>query len=43
LTAGLVGERLAGLTLSELRKVREYERSHANRKSVLAAIEKSLG
>ena len=43
LTAGQVGERLAGLTPSELRKVREYERRHANRKSVLAAIEKSLG
>ena len=42
LTAGQVSERVKGLTPAELRKVREYERRHANRKSVLAAIEKSL-
>jgi polyhydroxyalkanoate synthesis regulator phasin len=42
LTAGQVEERLRGLTPAELRKVRDYERRHANRKSVLAAIEKAL-
>jgi hypothetical protein len=43
LTAGQVEERLAGLTPAELRKVRDYERRHANRKSVLASVEKALG
>jgi polyhydroxyalkanoate synthesis regulator phasin len=43
LTAGQVDGRLKGLTPAELRKVRDYERRHANRKSVLAAIEKALG
>jgi polyhydroxyalkanoate synthesis regulator phasin len=42
LTAGQVATRLDGLSPAELRKVREYERRHANRKSVLAAIEKAL-
>lgn len=42
LTAGAVQERLKGLTPAQLRKVREYERRHANRKSVLAAVEKAL-
>jgi polyhydroxyalkanoate synthesis regulator phasin len=42
LTAGQVQERLKGLTPGELRKVREYERRHANRKSVLAAVERAL-
>jgi polyhydroxyalkanoate synthesis regulator phasin len=42
LTAGQVQQRLAGLSLAELRKLRDYERRHANRKSVLAAIEKAL-
>ena len=42
LTAGQVQDRLGELTLPELRKVRDYERRHANRKSVLAAIEKAL-
>jgi polyhydroxyalkanoate synthesis regulator phasin len=42
LTAGQVGGRLKGLSPGELRKVRDYERRHANRKSVLAAIEKQL-
>jgi hypothetical protein len=42
LTAGAVQERLSGLTPAQLRKVREYERRHANRKSVLAAVEKAL-
>ena len=43
LTAGQVSSRLGGLSPAQLRKVREYERRHANRKSVLAAIEKALG
>jgi polyhydroxyalkanoate synthesis regulator phasin len=42
LTAGQVGDRLAGLTPPQLRKVRDYERRHANRKTVLEAIEKAL-
>jgi polyhydroxyalkanoate synthesis regulator phasin len=42
LTAGQVQERLEGLSPADLRKVRDYERRHANRKSVLAAIEKAL-
>jgi polyhydroxyalkanoate synthesis regulator phasin len=43
LTAGQVEERLRGLTSAELRKVRDHERRHANRKSVLVAIEQRLG
>ena len=44
LTAGQVDERIkGGLTPAQLRKVRDYERRHANRKSVLAAIETALG
>jgi polyhydroxyalkanoate synthesis regulator phasin len=42
LTAAQVNARLTGLTPRELRQVREYERRHANRKSVLEAIEKAL-
>jgi polyhydroxyalkanoate synthesis regulator phasin len=42
LTAAQVNARLKGLSPSELRKVREYERRHANRKSVLDGIEKAL-
>ena len=42
LTAGQVETRLQGLRPAELRKVREYERRHLNRKSVLAAVEKAL-
>jgi polyhydroxyalkanoate synthesis regulator phasin len=42
LTAAQVTARLEGLSRAELRKVREYERRHANRKSVLAAVDKSL-
>lgn len=42
LTAAQVETRLHGLTPAELRKVREYERRHANRKSVLGAIERAL-
>jgi polyhydroxyalkanoate synthesis regulator phasin len=42
LTAAQVTERLAGLSAPELRKVRDYEKRNANRKSVLAAVEKKL-
>jgi polyhydroxyalkanoate synthesis regulator phasin len=42
LTAAQVQVRLDGLAPAELRKVRDYERRHANRKSVLAAIDKYL-
>jgi polyhydroxyalkanoate synthesis regulator phasin len=42
LTAAQVQARLDGLAPSELRKLRDYERRHANRKSVLAAIDRSL-
>ncbi len=42
LTAAQVQVRLDGLSRAELRKVRDYERRHANRKSVLAAIDKHL-
>jgi polyhydroxyalkanoate synthesis regulator phasin len=42
LTATQVQGRLAGLSRAELRKVRDYERRNANRKSVLAAIDKHL-
>ena len=43
LTAAEVGERLADLSAPELRKVRDYERRNANRKSVLQNIERKLG
>lgn len=42
LTAAQVQGRLDGLSPAELRKLRDYERRHANRKSVLAAIDKQL-
>ncbi len=42
LTARQVQERLKGLTPAELRRIREYERRHANRKSVLASVERTL-
>ena len=42
LTAAEVTGRLDGLTPAELRKVRDYERRNANRKSVLAAVEAKL-
>ncbi len=42
LTAGQVEARLDGLKPAELRRVRDYERRHANRKSVLEAIERAL-
>jgi hypothetical protein len=42
LTAAQVQGRLDDLSPAELRKVRDYERRHANRKSVLSAIEAKL-
>jgi hypothetical protein len=42
LTAGQVNSRLGELKPAELRKVRDYEGRHANRKSVLDTIEKAL-
>ncbi|HEX8085691.1 MAG TPA: hypothetical protein VF529_15470 [Solirubrobacteraceae bacterium] len=42
LTAAQIAERLADLSASELRKVRDYEKRNANRKSVLGAIERRL-
>ena len=43
LTAAEVGERIGDLAPPELRKVRDYERRNANRKSVLQNIERKLG
>ena len=43
LTAAQVGERLNDLSAPELRKVRDYERRNANRKSVLQNVERKLG
>ncbi len=43
LTGAQVQSRLDGLSAAELRKVRDYERRNANRKTVLAAIETRLG
>jgi hypothetical protein len=42
LSAAQISTRLASLTAAQLRKVRDYERRHGNRKSVLAAIQKRL-
>ena len=43
LTAAQVQGRLDDLSPAELRKVRDYERRHANRKSVLSTVGKKLG
>jgi polyhydroxyalkanoate synthesis regulator phasin len=43
LTINQVTSRLTSLAAPELRKVRDYERRHANRKAVISAIEKRLG
>jgi vacuolar-type H+-ATPase subunit H len=43
LTVAQVQSRLGDLTAPELRKVRDYEKRHANRKTVLADIEQRLG
>ena len=42
MTASQVNKQLAGLDRPELRKVRDYESRHANRKSVLEAIDRAL-
>ncbi len=42
LTAAQVAEKLDGLTPAQLRTVRDHERRNANRKSVLAAIDRKL-
>jgi polyhydroxyalkanoate synthesis regulator phasin len=42
MTASQVNKRLAGLSRPELRRVRDYEARHANRKSVLEAIDRAL-
>jgi hypothetical protein len=43
LTAAQVAGQLDGLSSAQLREVREHERRNANRKSVLAAVERKLG
>jgi polyhydroxyalkanoate synthesis regulator phasin len=43
LTAAQVQSRLDGLSPAELRKVRDYEKRNANRKSVLDAVQTKLG
>lgn len=43
LTAAQVQARLDDLTPAQLRKVRDFERRNANRKTVLSAIETKLG
>jgi polyhydroxyalkanoate synthesis regulator phasin len=42
LTAPQVKSRLSDLTPAELRKVRQYEQSHQNRKGVITAVDKKL-
>jgi polyhydroxyalkanoate synthesis regulator phasin len=42
MSVGQVQARLDGLSQADLRKVQDYERRHANRKTVLAAIDKAL-
>ena len=43
LSANEVRDRLDGLTPADLRKIRDYERRNANRKTVLQAVEAKLG
>ncbi len=43
LTAAQITKRLTDLTPAQLRKVRDYERRHGARKSVLNAIQRKLG
>jgi polyhydroxyalkanoate synthesis regulator phasin len=43
LTASQVTKNLGELSPAELRRVRDYEQRHANRKSVLEAVAKALG
>jgi len=42
MTAAQVTEHLDGLTPAQLRAVRDHERRNANRKSVLAAVDRKL-
>jgi hypothetical protein len=42
LTASQVTKRVSGLRPAELRRLRDYETRHANRKSVLEAIDRAL-
>jgi len=42
MTAAQVTEHLDGLTPAQLRTVRDHERRNANRKSVLAAVDRKL-
>jgi polyhydroxyalkanoate synthesis regulator phasin len=42
LTAAQITSRLADLGPADLRRVRDHEQAHANRKTVIAAIEKAL-
>ena len=42
LTASQIADRVTDLTPAELRKVRDYEKRNANRKSVLDAIARRL-
>lgn len=42
LSASQITDRLSDLTPAQLRKVRDHEKRHDNRKSVLSAIEKQL-
>jgi hypothetical protein len=42
LTAAQVAARLDDMSAADLRRVREYEKANANRKTVLAAIERRL-
>jgi polyhydroxyalkanoate synthesis regulator phasin len=42
LTAGQITSRLDDLSAADLRKVRDYERKHGNRKTVLSAVERKL-
>src|SRR3954447_3282696 len=43
LTVAQVESRLGGLSPAELRKIRDYEKRHANRKTILSDIEQRLG
>jgi polyhydroxyalkanoate synthesis regulator phasin len=43
LTAAEVVVELDGMSDADLRKVREYERANANRKTVLGAVDRKLG
>jgi polyhydroxyalkanoate synthesis regulator phasin len=42
LTAAEVAAELDGISVADLRKVREYEQANANRKTVLGAVERHL-